>query len=81
MTNERIEIFKEFLRKWDFALMPLMPIAEAEAEWLLKVLEEKEDTAAKKHEYYLQNREVFLQRSKERYEQKKAQAFIKGAKK
>ncbi len=81
MTDERIEIFKEYLRKWDFALMPLMPIGEPEAEWLLSLIDEKEKRTEKRHEYYLANRETFISKSKENYERKKAEAFIKGAKK
>ena len=78
MTLERIEILKEFLQKWDFELMPLMPIAEPEAKYLLKLLEEKEKKSIKRHEYYVRNRDTYISKAKETYDKKKAQAFIKG---
>lgn len=76
-----IEIFKDYLRKWDFAMFPLMPIGEPEAEYILGIIEEKEKQSQKRHEYYVENRETFIRKSKENYERKKAEAFIKGAKK
>ena len=80
MTRERLEVFKEYVRKWDFGLMPLMPIAEEEAEYLKDLFDKMDREAEQKHEYYMQNQDKFIQQSKESYQRKKAQAFIKGAK-
>lgn len=81
MTRERLETFKDYLRKWDFAVMPLMPIAEEEAEYLIELFNRMEREATQKHDYYMQNQEKFIQCSKESYQRKKAEAFIKRAKK
>lgn len=81
MTRERLEVFKEYLRKWDFALIPLMPIAEEEAEYLKTLFDRKDREREQKHEYYEQHRDHLVQSANESYERKKAQAFIKRAKK
>ena len=77
MTKERKEMFIEYLRKWDFALMPLMPIAEEEAEYLIELFDRMEREAAQKHDYYMKNQDKYIQKANESYERKKAQAFIK----
>ena len=81
MTRERLETFKDYLRKWDFAVMPLFPIAEEEAEYLKDLFDKMDREAEQKHRYYMQNQDKFIQQSKESYQRKKAQAFIKGGKK
>lgn len=80
MTKERKEMFIEYLRKWDFAVMPLMPIAEEEAEYLVDLFERMDREAEQKHEYYMQNQEKFIRSAKESYQRNKAKAFIKGTK-
>ena len=80
MTKERLAAFKEYLRKWDFAMMPLMPIAEVEAEYLVELFDRMDKEAEQKHEYYMQNQEKLIQSARESYQRNKAKAFIKGAK-
>lgn len=82
MTREQleIEVLKDYLRKWDFAMFPLLPVGEPEAEYILRIIEEKENRNRKRHEYYVANRETFISKSKENYEKKKAEAFIRGTK-
>lgn len=80
MTDrERAEVFKEYLRKWDFELFPLMPIAEADANYLLEIFDQRDRNRETKHRWYLRNREDHNEAAKNRYHEQKAQAFIKGA--
>lgn len=67
MTKERKEVFKEYIRKWDFNMFPLMPIAEAEAEWLIELFDRMDRQKARHHDWYMENQEEKNADSKARY--------------
>jgi len=51
MGKERAAALLEYLQKWDFQLFPLMPIAEEDAEYILRILEQRERELDHKREY------------------------------
>lgn len=54
-TRQRREMFKEYVRKWDFDKYPLMPIAEKEAEWLIEIFDRIDNRRKYSSKYYLEN--------------------------
>ena len=57
-NKERVQALMDYLSKWDFQLFPLMPIAEEDAEYILKVLEMYEHEKARKREYSSERRKA-----------------------
>ena len=49
--KERAKVFLDYLRKWDFQIFNLMPIAEEDAKYILYVLEMYEREKEQKKEY------------------------------
>lgn len=68
--SERVDRIHEYLSRWDWVLMPLMPISEDDGLALLKILESREKGRRKRHEWYMENQERVIEKSKRNYQKR-----------
>lgn len=54
--KKRAEVLKDYLRKWDFNLFPLMPIAEEDAVYLLRIIDQHDHDRKRRREYAREHR-------------------------
>ena len=56
VDKKRAEILKDYLRKWDWKLFQLMPIAEEDAVYLLKIIDMYDKDRKRRREYSKEHR-------------------------
>ncbi len=54
--KKRAEVLKDYLRKWDWKLFPLMPIAEEDAVYLLRIIDQHDNDRKRRREYAKEHR-------------------------
>ena len=54
--KKRAEVLKDYLRKWDWKLFPLMPIAEEDAVYLLRIIDMYDKDRKRRREYSREHR-------------------------
>lgn len=71
MNREQKELFKKEIRRWNFDRYSQMPIARAEAEWIIEIFDSMDRQRELHRKRYQENREELNALSKARYRKKK----------